>query len=97
MDCLRWPAQETAGRTAECQIQVRAEEILQQGVQREYHLYNCADSPLRHTANLIRTCLIDPLPATPPSHPRRTFWVDLRQVPFPGSKDHAWPWEVREP
>jgi hypothetical protein len=31
------------GSTAECQIQVRAEDIRQQGVQREYHVYNCAD------------------------------------------------------
>jgi hypothetical protein len=40
---MRWPVQRAIGRTADCQTQVRAEEIDQQGVQREYHVYNSAD------------------------------------------------------
>ncbi len=47
---MRLPVQKTVGTTTECPIQVMAEDIHQQGVQREYHLYNYADSPLHRTA-----------------------------------------------
>ncbi|OAJ53212.1 hypothetical protein A6V36_12780 [Paraburkholderia ginsengiterrae] len=47
------------GRMAECEIQIRADDIHQQGVQREYHLYDCADSLLYPTAHAFRPCLIE--------------------------------------